>query len=1021
MSLDNTEETAEETAEEPRQQHDGAPSASGALPQQHSNPMPPWYYAFSQVTGAYLPYTYYWHQMQQLHSARGMLPMAPPGPATYQLRPAPPQAGQAQMHPHQHARPPTESIPEKPSGDNVGAGGIVSSEDEGSNDDTSGKSIKAGANVDSNEATGLGEVSKTRAAADADEIAIPERRHDVAVADLITNGFSFEDLCNKINNHKYIAVKGGWDHKGSEVLMTHHLQAFMARESSCLGSCRDEKEKSRRFLMKNMRPVDACEIPQLQIDEGIIRDWNRSLVDLTGIKREEVVGNSYADMLDQWLPNLSREYKKAAVEWLAADDVESCYNCMEIRRVDYLFPLALPVRSEPRVYAYSRYKDYGDEYVELLVARTHRLQDIYPQWDRRDIDQYDKTKKSWKYDTTGWIGGAEYTLRRKQIVPSLQQLCKDILPSGVVDDNGMLVPHEVVAAASEEEAQDKDSTDSNTDKFQRITDFARSCDSVGFKYIREVLWNVRHGHVFSKVNNKIYSFTQDWSSNPVTEEVHRLIFSVLGGAELIKQTVEKGKLAWRLAFKPGKPGMDRSLRRELDKKKEDWGTKWRVFRSNVLPVVQENPLSRPMCLASNSPLHYPSIDDPRRTLLTLKIDGHECRNGYGDDLEPFQLSATIQVPASLNFFQLHRVVNQTVNASSDCEHQTHKWSFVNLAYEWHFSSGSTLTNERCQLVELGTTYDQSWSRERRSGYTFGSLFEQGRAIRQRISKTGAYNQKVRFECGRHDGYYGGYLDEETGEDKIHACIHSTCISALFTNPGITALLQQGHKHEECQTNYKVTCSKVESYVGPMPQNPKINVMLSKCLRGTPQDPEMWSAKEANEQLFKDRGCLRRMLLDFDSETCMQVMPWCHEDHSDYVLLLRDRREKKPPRPLATELVGPGQRSLHLLGEPPLPGSDKFKSYVKSLDGLIDPDFDQDDVCKHGSFDVPFRNGTHYRNYWDCDDVVIGESWQADADNEQGRIDALMPNKKPCARKKRKPKKKSDEGEQASVNKRAKPT
>lgn len=390
-------------------------------------------------------------------------------------------------------------------------------------------------------------------------------------------------------------------------------------------------------------------------------------------------------------------------------------------------------------------------------------------------------------------------------------------------------------------------------------------------------------------------------------------------------------------------------------------------------------------------------------------------------MEPFQLSATIQVPASLNFFQLHRVVNQTVNASSDCEHQTHKWSFVNLAYEWHFSSGSTLTNERCQLVELGTTYDQSWSRERRSGYTFGSLFEQGRAIRQRISKTGAYNQKVRFECGRHDGYYGGYLDEETGEDKIHACIHSTCISALFTNPGITALLQQGHKHEECQTNYKVTCSKVESYVGPMPQNPKINVMLSKCLRGTPQDPEMWSAKEANEQLFKDRGCLRRMLLDFDSETCMQVMPWCHEDHSDYVLLLRDRREKKPPRPLATELVGPGQRSLHLLGEPPLPGSDKFKSYVKSLDGLIDPDFDQDDVCKHGSFDVPFRNGTHYRNYWDCDDVVIGESWQADADNEQGRIDALMPNKKPCARKKRKPKKKSDEGEQASVNKRAKPT
>ena len=147
MSLDNsrppqTEET-HTPSQKPRRQNDGAPSgAPHQLLQQHSNPMSPWYYAFSQVTGAYLPYTYYWIQMQQLHSGRGTVPPEPP--ATDQRRPAPPQAG-AQVHPQQHTRPPVGSSPKKPSGDTVG--GIVSSEDEGNDDDTSGKSNEAGNDI----------------------------------------------------------------------------------------------------------------------------------------------------------------------------------------------------------------------------------------------------------------------------------------------------------------------------------------------------------------------------------------------------------------------------------------------------------------------------------------------------------------------------------------------------------------------------------------------------------------------------------------------------------------------------------------------------------------------------------------------------------------------------------------------------------------------------------------------------------------------------------------------------------
>ena len=79
-------------------------------------------------------------------------------------------------------------------------------------------------------------------------------------------------------------------------------------------------------------------------DKGKIVDWNRSMCDLTGFSAAQMIGKSYTDILDEWMPHLTNEYKKAAFDWLKSkDDVESEFT-EEKCRADYLFPLPLPLR-----------------------------------------------------------------------------------------------------------------------------------------------------------------------------------------------------------------------------------------------------------------------------------------------------------------------------------------------------------------------------------------------------------------------------------------------------------------------------------------------------------------------------------------------------------------------------------------------------------------------------------------------------------------------------------------------------
>lgn len=109
-----------------------------------------------------------------------------------------------------------------------------------------------------------------------------------------------------------------------------------------------------KALLSVLRHVDAIHIPLLQIDfsSGLISDWNRAMVDLTGLSKSNVVGKSYADLLSEWAPSLSGEYHSAAVDWAGKekdDKMDSDY--LEDRknesknREHYMFPMPLPVKS----------------------------------------------------------------------------------------------------------------------------------------------------------------------------------------------------------------------------------------------------------------------------------------------------------------------------------------------------------------------------------------------------------------------------------------------------------------------------------------------------------------------------------------------------------------------------------------------------------------------------------------------------------------------------------------------------
>ena len=763
-----------------------------------------------------------------------------------------------------------------------------------------------------------------------------------------------------------------------------------------------EKKKNALNMLKSLRPEDAIHIPHVRFDydTGKIIDWNRSMCDLTRISAAQVVGKSYADVLEEWCPNLSGEYKEAAVDWVKKrEDQQSKHSKPEDVREDYLFPLPLPIKYNPSFKYASNTRRY-DEYVELLAARADRLFNLYPGFTSYSgvpqcVRDREKKTRVWNFDTSGWVGGVEFTLRRKQYLPSLQSLCRELLPNGehALNEDGSLV---VTKAASK--TSDRSSHTTNDD-CSLIADYLRKCGPAGVRYIREVMHAVNKRCRNYQLRNKTFYFTTDWSSHTETSDIHKNVLDALGGAALILEKVEKEKVTWTLNFdaqvkgveeepfmRQWKPKALREFRaREVDEK-------WKAFKENIAPVLRENKYAIVTCGATDSNSVLPVVDRPELAVLTLKIDGYVRTEGSDRD-EKFKAHATVQVPASLNFFQLHRVICLTMNNRSSARRETHEWRVPNHAskYERPFSHGNF------EYVQLGETYFVENGRREDYGFATTELFDTGSAIRQRVSLTGAYvdqDMPLNF-YGKHgsDGYSVSELGRNYGQ--IKACIHSTCISSVFFQPGAYAMMQDGLGNYS--TTYKITCMKSEKYEGPLPLNPNINIMQPKCLRGKPEDGnDYWSVKRANAELHHDRGCLRRNLCKIGENDYMVQMPWC---------LLKANPKRlwgftKNHIPAAADLTGLDDHPIFLNGEPPLPSSEDYDAYVSSLRGKIDPDFLPENVAdEYGSFSVPFggRPRSHRRFSLEAEvtenQSKIGDVWTREVDDEVKRIDSLQPTPK----------------------------
>lgn len=770
-------------------------------------------------------------------------------------------------------------------------------------------------------------------------------------------------------------------------------------------------------LLHNLRPEDAIHIPQLRFDHnsGKIVEWNRSLCDLTGISTAQVVGKLYAEVLDEWLPNLTKEYKEAAVEWVKKeedngdkggfkDDEEGC-------REDYLFPLPLPIKYDTS-FEYVSGNTHYFEYVEILVARSDRLFELYPHLTSYPvIPQCERGGGAmpyrWNFDTSGWVGGVEFTLRRKQYIPSLQMLCKELLPKGchAFNEDGSLAATKLAAYIAKEKSERKP-------PLTAISNYIRSCGPVGITYIREVMNAVHKKSRNYGLRVKTFHFSEDWSSNSETSAVHKCVVFVLGGAEqLIKEKIDKGKLVWTLNFEGGENDGEGLSKNQLKILKEEQASKldqkWNKFKKLMTPVIAENKSFPVTCGASDFTFILPAVNRPERTILTLKIEGHERSDGsYGE--EKFKAHSVVQVPASLNLFQLHRVVCLTMNCGAHGRRETHEWRVPNI----NSSSEKIITDDDVEYVQVGETYFVENGKREDFGIPVEGLFETGGAVRQRVSRTGAFiDQEMPLYPLGFDYDEMFRMKRKRGGlhfDRMKACIHSTCISAVFFQPGTTALLQDGLV--KYFTSYKITCTKSEEYAGELPLNPDINIMQPKCLRGKPEeDSGFFSVDRANKLLHSDRGCLRRNLCKVGSNDFLVQMPFCEVDPIPF---FGHRREY----PVAVQLTGLDHYPMFLYGEPPLPSSGEYKDYVSSLRGKIDPRFLQENVMGNfgGDFKVPFKYGSVGGRRWgiechESDDVDgngpdpnPGYVWTDEVDEEMKRIDSLKPKKTAKGKKRKAP-------------------
>ena len=181
------------------------------------------------------------------------------------------------------------------------------------------------------------------------------------------------------------------------------------------------------------------------------------MCDLTGFSRSRMVDKSYGHVLDMFLPRLSKKHLMSGCQKSMKRHLISHYDSEEEVRPDYLFPLPLSLCYYNGKFECAKKKKYQDEFVKLLVASVDNLMTLYPTFIEGSSGVLQHGFDS------GWFGGVEFTLKRKDYMPSLQTLCRKLLsmPSDVSNDDL------VRAAASEQNAKsDSAAASKSTDESQ---------------------------------------------------------------------------------------------------------------------------------------------------------------------------------------------------------------------------------------------------------------------------------------------------------------------------------------------------------------------------------------------------------------------------------------------------------------------------------------------------------------------------------------------------------------------------
>lgn len=491
--------------------------------------------------------------------------------------------------------------------------------------------------------------------------------------------------------------------------------------------------------------------------------------------------------------------------------------------------------------------------------------------------------------------------------------------------------------------------------------------------MREVLFHLMDISRKSMVSNKHYVFSKDWTNNKeddddenenvnkndnsnngtATSQLSKLVIQALGGDSIVKQnrSSKNGNdtYYWSLLW------CTRKRTAAVLQQKKEWISSLSLFLDRICPIVgRESPT---VCDASDASIALPYIDDPDRTILTLKILATKDSGGIGS-------WAIVQVPSTLNFFQLHRVVSQTINCSPSCTNKTHVWKARNLA---------SRNDGDHDAVQIGEGLR-------------ASCFSTGDYFRQQVSETGAYiDQKAPFstESIRYDSYPFTFVGE------LYASIHSTCICSLFFKEGTVVSLQDGYGYD-C-VEFDTSCVRIGSYLSPIPKtttNTNINAFLPKCVRRKNQDGG--TTDRANKQLFLDRGCLRRNFCKINSRDCLQRIPWCHaEEPCRYRNRDEERNGSVHTGPIATTVRGLDGAPIYILSEPPMSANDSEQKNLKYLSSINLDDslglkfLPERVVDDYSSFSVPFGKRAKIRD-------MFGKVKDfRDNDKKEGEIDGLI--------------------------------